>query len=237
MGKMYHWQPDMIRFMRQSETRTGASRALAARLLAHLPQDGHICDAGCGLGYLSLALAPHVRRVTAADISSAALEGLGEAAPGNVTVFCGDLFAQPAEKPYDAMIFNLFGSAEEIRALSKNLCRGPALVVRRNRRRARFSVGEHDAGCFTFDRLCADLERMGVPYHEEVFELEMGQPFRSEADAVTFFQLYSRDPAPQRIGWADIRDRLVPDPAGEYAWYLPVRNSMGLVVFDAAKLP
>lgn len=237
MGKMHHWKPDMIRFMRMSEAHTHASTRLAKRLLPYIPADGHVCDAGCGLGNLSLALAPHVARVTAADISQAALAGLEQDHPNNLEVFCGDLFTAKPERPYDAMIFNLFGSAEEICILAKDQCSGPAVVIRRNREQARFSVGKHGAGCFTFMRLCDDLERLGVPYHEEIFEQEMGQPFESEEDAVTFFRLYSRDLNPEHIGWEDIRSRLTQDPAGTYPWYLPVRNSMGLVVFDATKLP
>lgn len=237
MGKMHHWKPDMIRFMQMSEAYTRASTQLAKRLLPYLPVDGHVCDAGCGLGYLSLALAPHVARVTAADISSAALAGLEQDHPDNLAVFCGDLFAAKPDRLFDAMIFNLFGSAEEICTLAKCQCGGPTVVIRRNREQARFSVGQHGAGCFTFTRLCDDLERMGVPYHEEIFEQEMGQPFSSMEDAVTFFRLYSRDSDPERIGWEDIRCRLTEDLTGAYPWYLPVRNSMGLVVFDATKLP
>ena len=73
---MFTWTPEMIRLMQNANARSEYHRQLAAILAPKLAGCRTLCDAGCGLGYLSLALAPYVRRVTAADRSEAALDVL-----------------------------------------------------------------------------------------------------------------------------------------------------------------
>lgn len=53
---MQLWVEDMIRFMRDASEYGTYNQELANLLAPELTRDMHICDAGCGLGYLSLAL-------------------------------------------------------------------------------------------------------------------------------------------------------------------------------------
>lgn len=55
---MFRWNKDMIRFLQDASEFCDYHGNLAARIMQELP-DGDICDAGCGLGYLSLALSPY----------------------------------------------------------------------------------------------------------------------------------------------------------------------------------
>ena len=73
---MFQWNEEMVRFMRTASEYGDYHRRLVQRMRPALHSADHICDAGCGLGYLSLALAPYVRRVTAADRSEASLDDL-----------------------------------------------------------------------------------------------------------------------------------------------------------------
>ena len=75
---MFLWKPDMIRFMRDASEHTGYHADLAARIVPHLKEGARVCDAGCGLGYLSLALAPLAAQVTAVDRNADALSVLRE---------------------------------------------------------------------------------------------------------------------------------------------------------------
>ena len=70
---MFSWSADTLRFMADACRRTDFHEKLTALLLPYLKPTDHICDAGCGLGYLSLALSPHAARVTAAERDAAAL--------------------------------------------------------------------------------------------------------------------------------------------------------------------
>ena len=69
---MFRWTDDMIRYMADAGRQTDFHRRLTAELLPYLSSQDRVCDAGCGLGFLSLALAPHVRHVTAAEYRAAA---------------------------------------------------------------------------------------------------------------------------------------------------------------------
>ena len=75
---MFRWTDDMIRYMADAGRQTDFHRRLTAELLPYLSPQDRVCDAGCGLGFLSLALAPHVRHVMAADCDAQALSVLKE---------------------------------------------------------------------------------------------------------------------------------------------------------------
>lgn len=55
---MFIWNEDMIRFLRDASEHSDYHHLLAEYLAKRLPENAHVCDAGCGLGYLSLAAGP-----------------------------------------------------------------------------------------------------------------------------------------------------------------------------------
>ena len=65
MTTMSMWRPDMVRFMRDAATHSDYNARLRDMMLPYLHPQDSICDVGCGLGYLSLALAPYVRLIKA----------------------------------------------------------------------------------------------------------------------------------------------------------------------------
>ena len=75
---MVEWTQEAIRFRMDAAERVGFDETIAAQILPHLPPNAHVCDAGCGLGYLSLALSRGCASVTAVDTSAAALAALRE---------------------------------------------------------------------------------------------------------------------------------------------------------------
>ena len=66
---MFRWTDDMVRFMRDAAGFGSYQTELAGWICSQIPQARHVCDAGCGLGFLALQLAQRYPRVTAADIS------------------------------------------------------------------------------------------------------------------------------------------------------------------------
>ena len=133
---MFSWSADAVRFMADACRRTDFHEKLTALLLPYLKPTDHICDAGCGLGYLSLALSPYAARVTAAERDAAALAVLRQELDArgitNVTPLCADVLAYTPPVPFDAMVFCFFGSMEEILAAALRQCRGTVLAVVRD---------------------------------------------------------------------------------------------------------
>ena len=73
---MFEWTEERVSFMADACERTDFHEKLAALLAPYLKRTDTVCDAGCGLGYLSLALSPLVGHVTAAERDDRALDVL-----------------------------------------------------------------------------------------------------------------------------------------------------------------
>ena len=77
---MQAWTPEGMAFLQDAMACCGYYPALARRIAPYLPKQAHVCDAGCGLGGLSVALLPYCRHVTAVDRAAAPLENLRQRA-------------------------------------------------------------------------------------------------------------------------------------------------------------
>lgn len=127
---MQAWTPEGMAFLQDAMACCGYYPALARRIAPYLPKQAHVCDAGCGLGGLSVALLPYCRHVTAVDRAAAPLENLRQRAGHDprLTVRQGDIRCLPPETPYDAMVFCLFGDVEEALTVARQQCRGTVLA-------------------------------------------------------------------------------------------------------------
>lgn len=234
------WRPAMIRFFRDAAEFCAYHDTLAGFLLERIPAAAHVCDAGCGLGYLSLALSGGCAQVTSVDVSGEALDVLREniekEGRANIRVVEGDISACPPQTPYDAMVFCFFGDTAQALRIAKEQCKGTLLLVKRDWEGHRFSRGKAQAGRFTLKSAAADLCAWGVPSELAALELEMGQPFRSLEDAAEFFQTYDKEgrAAP---GIRELRERLVPIDEGGYRYYLPAKNRIGIIKVDVRDIP
>ena len=191
---MYQWTKDSIRFRIDAAEITKFDDTIIAQIVPDIPQNAHVCDAGCGLGYTSLALARHCARVTAVDTSREALailrDNIAVTKITNIDVVEGDLFTMRPTQPYDAMVFCFFGRVEETLRAAKAQCRGTVYLIKKNWLNHRFTPGALPLGRFTFQQTLQELDLLGVPYRARTVPIEMGQPFRSLEDAVRFFELY-----------------------------------------------
>ena len=81
---MFAWKEDMIRFMTDASEQSQFHALLAKEIAQRIGPGGHVCDAGCGLGYLSRAMSPYFDQITSIDISPDAIAGLqAQVAAGN----------------------------------------------------------------------------------------------------------------------------------------------------------
>ena len=109
---MQRWSPEVIRYLHTAADRSRYYTDLARELGAFLHPEDRVCDAGCGLGLLSRALLPYCGHVTAIDRSPAAIADLtARGHDPRLTALTGDIRDLPPQRPYDAMVFCLFGSA------------------------------------------------------------------------------------------------------------------------------
>ena len=233
---MCEWKAEHIRFMRDAADYGDYHRRLAAKLLPYLPRGGRICDAGCGLGDLALALAPYFSAVTACDVSRRAIYELrqrsGEA--DNLRIVWGDIDENPPQTPYDGMVFCLFGAPQKVLETAKAQCRGPVCVVDRGRRDHRFSLEQQMLHSDSADWLRQTLKERGIPFQTEVFSLEFGQPFRSREDAIAFFTLYNR--GGHVPTWEEVSPRLAETGRSDFPLYAPEKKELHLLCFDSRDL-
>ena len=70
------WTDESIAFLRGAAAMNRYYETVAERNAPQLTENAHICDAGCGIGELSLALKPYCRHVTAVDADALAIKTL-----------------------------------------------------------------------------------------------------------------------------------------------------------------
>ena len=237
---MQLWGKDMVRFMRDASEYSTYNQELAKRLSPYLNKEMHICDAGCGLGYLSLALAPCVGSVTGVerhpDASAVLAENAQRQGLDNVIPRCGPVEITLPDTPYDAMVFCFFGGIDEILTISRAQCRGRVIIITRNYTNHRFSVGEHKTGSYGRRTSHEALEKLGIPFEETTLSLEFGQPFRSFEDARRFYETYSKDADKAVITDEFLMDKLVAGE-GDFPYYMPHRRKVAILTFESKDIP
>lgn len=234
----FEWTEETIRFREDAAVRVQFDAAIAQHILPFLPENAHVCDAGCGLGFLSLALAPHCRRITAVDVSSAALAVLARNAVrmgyDNIQIVQGDLFAQRPNPRYDAMVFCFFGHTKETLKAVRTQCKGHAILVKRDHIEHRFAAGNQPAQRLNFQTACQELTALHVPHTTQTFSLEMGQPFRSREEAARFFAIYGGSGAHSAMTQME---EVMKTGDLEFPYYFSARCALGLIVLDAGEIP
>lgn len=225
---MFEWTEERVSFMADACERTDFHTKLAALLAPYLKKTDSVCDAGCGLGYLSLALSPLVGHVTAAERDDRALDVLRRQLVRrhirNVTPLCTDVLAYTPSEPFDAMVFCFFGSMEEILDAAGRQCRGAVAAVVRDDVCHRFSGAPREPGRHSFARACAVLDSRGIPYTARRGALDFPQPFRTRDDARAFLSLYGG-------GEAQLSS-LVSTGDPDFPWQLPGLRRFGIIAFS-----
>ena len=238
---MYRWDSDMIRFMRDASEYGTYFEELAKWMQPYFAPSDHVCDAGCGLGYLSLELAAMVNRVTAVDMNADALEVLRENCAlrdiRNVEIRRGPVEQLTRGKRYDHMVFCSFGGIDQILKIAAQQCEKAVFIVKKNYQNHRFSVGTYSSDAENFEQMCIRLQDAGIPYEAVAMELEFGQPFRKWEDAFTFFNIYSRDPDKTGITETFIQSRLERTAREDFPWYMPHLRRVGCVKINVEDIP
>lgn len=230
---MFRWSEESASFWADSAAYTGSYDLLADRAAAHLTPGCTLFEGGCGLGRLSVALAKRGFAVTCMDLSPLPLRYLRESAEREdvtLTVRQGDVFALPAKAVYDSAVFCFFGGAAEVLDWARIHCRDRLILFKKNWDTHRFTKDPGAVRKFTYPLTCRELAELGVPCTTEIFDADMGQPFRSLSDAVRFFRLYDPDGI---MTQAEVRARLTETGDPMFPYYLPALRSVGMIVIRA----
>lgn len=235
---MYLWKKDMVSFMKDASEYGRFHAILAEKMRPFLPEGAHLCDAGCGLGYLSLALAPFCSRVTAVDRSDDALrvlrENLRRYGTENVRIVCSPIAEAVPERPYDAMVFCSFGRIDEILRVSAQQCCGTVLIAKKVRTAPRFGVQGRRLHHESAEQARAALTARGIPFEMQLHKIPLGQPFRTVDDAVRFFALYNPG---CEIDRAWVEERLTRTAREDFPYYLPEQGRVALLALRAEDIP
>ena len=238
---MQYWYKDMVRFMKDASEYGIYNQELTRLMAPYLTEKTHICDAGCGLGYLSLALAPYVGQVSSVeknpDASAVLAENCKRFGITNVHPVCGEVAKVPPAAKYDAMVFCFFGGIREILSVAKKQCDGTVFIITRNYTTHRFSVGKHSTGTYGYLSASQMLKELEIPYEETLMDLEFGQPFRSMEDARKFFEMYSKDEDKTTITDEFLRSKVVEQEHEIYPLYMPHQRNMAIIRFDTKYIP
>ena len=239
--KLEFWHPDMIRFMTDASEYGNYYQQLTEAMLPRLTPDMHICDAGSGLGYLSLALAPYARQVTAVERhpdAAAVLTGnCRKRGISNVHSRCGSIDEILPGEQYDAMVFCFFGGIRHTLELAKQQCRGEVFVFTRNYKNHRFSAGSLPTGWDGYPEFRTQLESLSIPFHQQILVPEFGQPFRSLQDAHRFYELYSKDPDHSTITEEFLKTKLVETGRKDFPLYAPHQRQIAFLHFSVKDIP
>lgn len=239
--KLEFWHEDMIRFMADASEYGNYYQQLTQVLLPWLTSDMHICDAGSGLGYLSLALAPHVRQVTAVerhpDAAAVLTENCRKQGVSNVNSCCGSIDEVVPDEKYDAMVFCFFGGIHQTLKIAKQQCRGDVFVFTRNYKNHRFSTGSLPTGWDGYPEFKTLLEDLTIPFRQQILTPEFGQPFRNLRDACRFYELYSKDNDRSSITEEFLNTKLVETGREDFPLYSPRQRQIAFLRFFAKDIP
>lgn len=233
------WTEESAAWLFRAYRHGQAAKMLCDRIAPGLKENARVCDAGCGVGALSLELAQRGFRVTALDVSPVALNQLQsceDAALAHIDVLCTDAHTHTPPTPYDAMVFSFFGGMKECLNMARRCCAGDVFYISRDYDMHRFSVGIHPVRYSGYRQAREMLDCLRIPYEAAEFALDMGQPFADLDEARRFYLLYSRD-NPGLITDEFLKSRLVIQKDPAYPLYLPHMRKAGMLRFSAEDIP
>ena len=235
----YERTQQMIYFMKNACEYNSYNTELARLIKSELDDSSlHICDTGCGLGYLSLELAQYFKVVTAIDVDSNAIavlkNNITKRNINNIETICTDAMEYRADKPFNSMIFCFFGAMDDTLKISVKNCTGKVFIIGRNWDEHRFSLKNEIRPHFTTKQKCNFLDKLKIPYKLRYLSTDMGQPLLDEQEAISFFKLYNRSKDLNEIKFEDIKEKLVASDKAGYKYYLPMQKDLCIIICEAS---
>lgn len=236
--KMYEWTNDKIRWYHDAcvYPDNNRDRIITELILEHLKLEDSICDLGCGIGSLSMALSDKVNRVIAIDQNAAALNFLKkqitEKRKDNIEVINGDYRQlKPREEPPKAAVLCMAGRLEThlpyaLKWFSKKL-----FFITGNSAYHSFKPGQRKASYEPTENVRTYIENYGLMYREQMISVRFGQPLKSKEEAMAFMRCYNRAGIIEDIK-ADLEKKLVRTQDKAFPWYYPCDKSYRVFIIE-----
>ena len=223
MESRFYWDADRIAFFRDAAEYGDFFRLLAERIAPAIRPEDRVLDAGCGLGYLSEALLPYCKTVTAVDRDERAIAELVRRTAGKegIVPMAADVHMIPL--PFDVIVCCRFGSTEESLAMFDRSEAETLVLIKRSDPAHRISGSPvlHTRTAKDAVRILKEQERC---FSSSAVSLSFDQPFRSESDALRFFRAYRVEPE-KTDEQRDLR-RLTETNDPQFPLVLPVRHEL-----------
>lgn len=249
---MSEWTPEIVGFMEDAAAFSPYFTRLASLVLRGLGSGSRVCDAGCGLGELSFAMARFGMRVDAVDKSPHAAAHVArlvaeekrthaQSASEKIDVHCCDFKAGLPSEGYDRLIFSL--SASYLEALEVAHRAGARSIVVVNKIHERRSWEQPRGGwrnrsrllsmdarpiVHDLDAVACDLTRREIDCRISTLRLDLPQPFRNLEAAHRYFALFRTHDYPNGLNDASLERLLAPTTRDGYRWVLPVSRNLAL---------
>ncbi|MDO4518285.1 MAG: class I SAM-dependent methyltransferase [Bacillota bacterium] len=243
--KKYWWTQEKIDYMRDAYEYTRFQNTLADYVARYIEPTDTICDAGCGLGYVSMELARHCASVTAVDVSQDVLDVLdskigrtdktGYSYPSNVKTLKTDISSLPEGMSFDWIIFCFFGQMPEIVDVMKRYAKKGVILIHKNWKNHRLSSREIPLERLRYTSDIDYLEENNITYETESFDIDLGQPLKDKEQALRFFELYDRNENTDRFDERvriERLSKLVPIDSPDYEYYLPMISRVGIIIIE-----
>lgn len=211
---MFHWCEQSIQWFERAAEATSYFENLAGQVAELVDKKDRVYDMGCGLGYLSQAMAKSFRQVVAIDQSALAIQHVRSLAIPNVNVYCGDGFSYSVAETVDAKVYCSFGRAQELIAEILQQQVGHYIIIKPNRLSGSLA------------QLKKDLQELEMDYTETMTEQEFGQPFVSLAEADCFYDYYKIN---RIMTKRQFRQKLQYDPDNLFPYYYPKLKQMSIL--------
>ena len=232
---MFEWGKKDIEWYDRGNKQDNYFYNLTKELMASIPSTGKVWDIGCGLGYLSMALAQQGRTVIAVDVSENAIRHIDQN-KGNldITTRLGDYKAFLHQiEPEDTLIFCMFGKlSQELATLHATRYHQIITInLNRNTRSFRIQPSVRKKGCLS-DNI-AYLEQMGIGYTLKEKTFDFCQPIMDMEDGVAFIASHNVDCEQQAIR-DYVTQHLQPLERTKVGceYYFPNKKEMGILLIS-----
>ena len=228
----FTWDEQNIEWFLSASVYTGFHKALAEKLLKYIKPGDTLCDVGCGLGRLDLELAPHVKRLTAIDISEIAIGVLRRDAAAlglaNIDHRIGD--SRELTGDYDVLLLSFFGQPN-VPDYNQLSFRRMLRVVNAENRSGLYPERHRYLEKDTVPVVRAELEEKGVKFTIDADAIEFGQPLRSGQDAARF--VLQNAPEADAGEISDfLGENLIATGRDDFPFYLPNKKELAVFVID-----